>query len=210
MPHPNFADAKRFAVEQLTNNLPPAITYHSIHHTLDEVVPAVDRMIETESVLNQTSQLLLRTAALFHDLGYTSAHLDHEMVSARIVGEVLPGMEYSPKQVSSIQEMIMATRLPQSPQDPLAEILADADLDILGSDLFFDRNRDLRDEMTAIAGAVSDEEWLSKQIKFLQGHHYFTASTRALRNPGKQRNLEKLVEMYQQSLALKASSLNDH
>ena len=42
-------------------------------------------------------------------------------------------MAYGPAEVSRIQEIIMATEVPQKPADMLGEILADADLDVLGS-----------------------------------------------------------------------------
>lgn len=210
MTQPNFMEAKHYAIEQLTHHLPPTITYHTSHHTLAEVVPAVDRLIAAEQVQNRTDQLLLRTAALYHDIGYTRAHFDHESISARIAGETLPELGYSARQIAKIKEMIMATKLPQSPHDLLAEILADADLDVLGSERFFVRNEDLRREMSFIYAPVSDEEWYAQQIKFLKSHHYFTTSERALREPGKLQHLEQLERMYQQSLVVNTSSANKH
>ncbi len=195
MTQPDFTAARRFAIYQLKNHLAPAITYHSPVHTLEEVLPAVDRMILTEGVASADDQLLLRTAALFHDLGYTSAHHEHEMVSAQIASSELPGHGYSPRQVEAIQAMIMATRLPQSPQGLLQEILADADLDVLGSAVFFERNVDLRQEIDFFHGAVNDLVWYTGQIKFLRDHRYFTRSTRELRESGKQENLQVLIHL---------------
>ena len=63
MTQPDFTAARRFAIYQLKNHLAPAITYHSPVHTLEEVLPAVDRMILAEGVANADDQLLLRTAA---------------------------------------------------------------------------------------------------------------------------------------------------
>jgi len=192
MPKPDFNAARTFAVDQLDHHLPSIITYHSSKHTLEEVVPAVDRMIVAEQIDREEDQLILRTAALFHDLGYTSAHLDHEEVSVRIAAEVLPKLGYSTHQIKAIQAMILATRLPQSPHGILAKILADADLDILGSEDFFVRNEDLRNEMEALYGTKKEVDWLASQIKFLETHHYFTRSTREVRDPGKRHHLEEL------------------
>jgi len=195
MTQPDFTAASRFAIYQLKNHLAPAITYHSPVHTLEEVLPAVDRMILAEGVANADDQLLLRTAALFHDLGYTSAHHEHEMVSAQIAARELPGLGYTPQQVEAVQVMIMATRLPQSPHGLLQEILADADLDVLGSAVFFERNVDLRQEIDFFHGAVNDLVWYTNQIKFLRDHRYFTRSTRELRDPGKHKNLQELIRL---------------
>lgn len=195
MNQPDFTAARRFAIYHLKNHLAPAITYHSPVHTLQEVIPAVDRMILAEGVAGADDQLLLRTAALFHDLGYISTHHEHEMISAQIAANELPGHGYSARQVEAVQAMIMATRLPQSPQGLLQEILADADLDVLGSAVFFERNVDLRQEIDFFHGAVNDQIWYTSQIKFLQDHRYFTRSTRELREPGKQKNLQELIRL---------------
>lgn len=202
MTQPDFTAARRFAIYQLNNHLPAGITYHSPRHTLDEVLPAVDRMILAEEVAETEDQLLLRTAALFHDLGYTTAHHDHEIVSAEIAAGELPGFGYSPQQVETVQAIIMATRLPQSPRGLLQEILADADLDVLGSASFFDRNVDLRKELDFILQPVNDVVWYTNQVKFLRDHRYFTRSTRELRDPGKQINLQELIRL--QAAAQKA------
>lgn len=195
MTQPDFTAARRFAIYQLKNHLAPAITYHSPVHTLEEVLPAVDRMILAEGVASAEDQLLLRTAALFHDLGYTSAHHEHEKISAQIAARELPGHGYSPQQVEAVQAIIMATRLPQSPQGLLQEILADADLDVLGSAVFFERNVDLRQEIDIFHGAVNDLVWYTSQIKFLRDHQYFTRSTRELRKSVKQENLQELIRL---------------
>lgn len=204
MTQPDFTAASRFAMVQLKNHLAPAITYHSAAHTLAEVLPAVDRMILAEGVTDHEDQLLLRTAALFHDLGYTSAHQNHEAVSAQIAARELPEFGYASQQVAAVQAMIMATKLPQSPHGLLQEILADADLDVLGSADFFRRNVDLRQEFDFIQQPVSDEAWYTSQIKFLRDHHYFTRSTRELREAGKQKNLQELTRL------LEAAQKTDH
>ena len=135
------------------------------------------------------------TAAYFHDLGYTEQHDEHELVSARIASEVLPRFGFSELQVQAIKNMILATRLPQSPHNLCAEILADADLDILGTDEMFKRNSDLRRELEFVGKRFSDNEWFQNQLQFLTDHNYFTDSTSKLRNSGKLRNIQKLKEI---------------
>jgi hypothetical protein len=68
-------------------------------------------------------------------------------------------------------------------------------LDVLGSAVFFERNVDLRQEIDFFHGAVNSVDWYSSQIKFLRDHHYFTRSTRELRDPGKQKNLQELIRL---------------
>ena len=86
----------------------------------------------------------------------------------------------------------MATQLPQSPRTLLEQIVADADLDVLGREDLATRNQALRDELAASGTQISDEGWLASQLQLLESHHYWTAAARSLRDAGKQRNLEML------------------
>jgi len=88
--------------------------------------------------------------------------------------------------------MIMATQLPQSPRTPLEEILADADLDVLGRENYWQRSADLREELAGSGTQLDDERWFASQLKVLRSHRYWTAAARALRDKGKKRNIEGL------------------
>jgi uncharacterized protein len=89
----------------------------------------------------------------------------------------------------------MATRLPQTPRTALEEILADADLDVLGRDDFLPRNRALQAEVSALGRPVGDKPWLTGQTQFLQSHRYWTAAARSLRDRGKERNIDLLERL---------------
>jgi uncharacterized protein len=82
--------------------------------------------------------------------------------------------------------------LPQTPYNLLEEIMADADLDVLGREDYFVRNELLRREIAAYGRTVSDEEWRLEQIEFLKGHVYFTDAAKKLRQPGKERNIAEV------------------
>ena len=135
---------------------------------------------------------LLRTAAWYHDLGFIEGPQDHELTGARIAMQVLPSFGYHEEQVEMIQQAILATALPQSPQTLLEQSLADADLDLLGRADFMLLNRSLRRELSLYGRAFSDREWYRSQIEFIQSHTYFTASARNLRDAGHLKNLGKL------------------
>jgi uncharacterized protein len=194
MSQPNFEAAKRYALERLERELPPRLVYHSVDHTLGDVLPAVEELAAREGV-NGEALLLLRTAALYHDIGFIEQNTNHEAVGARIVAEVLPDFGYQPEQIEAIRGMIMATVLPQSPRTLLEKIIADADLDVLGREDFGSQNQALRDELVAAGTPLSDEGWYSSQLEFLEKHRYFTAAARALRAEGKQENIEKVKKL---------------
>jgi uncharacterized protein len=191
MTRPHYEQAWRYARDRLAAELSPLFTYHSLWHTESEVVRVVDQLARA-SGLSEDERLLLQTAAWFHDLGCVVQRFEHEAIGVGIVDVMLPGWGYSPAQVRAVQDMIMATRLPQSPRTALEELLADADLDVLGRADYFERNAVLRDELARLGAQLTDLEWCRDQQRFLIEHHYFSPAARQLREAGKQRNIAQL------------------
>jgi len=187
----NLELAKRYVLQRLEKESSPRLLYHGISHTRDDVVPAVERLASMEGI-HGDSLSLLRTAAWFHDLGLVEGPQNHELASARIAMQVLPGFGYDDEQLEIIRGAILATRLPQSPQNLVEQILADADLDVLGRDDFIQRNGNLRRELALLGENFSDEEWYTGQIRFMEAHTYFTASARKLRVAGQLKNIRKM------------------
>jgi uncharacterized protein len=187
-----FKHAQEYAEKRLEGELPPGLVYHAITHTRDEVVPAVEILACMEGVKGKSLNMLL-TAAWFHDLGFVESAVYHELVSARIAAEVLPSFGFRKEEVDMIRWAILATALPQYPRTPLEEILVDADLDILGSKNFIQRNTDLRRELANGGRRFTDDQWYSSQLRFLERHQYFTASARTLRYPQKKKNINELA-----------------
>ena len=187
----NLEQAKQYAIGRLEKELAPSLTYHSLVHTTDDVVPATVRFTEGEGIQGEDLDLLL-TAAWFHDLGFIEIRAGHEVVSARLASEVLPGFGYSPAQIETVKGIIMATVVPQAPKTILEQIIADADLDVLGRDDFLARNHNLRRELASFGQEFSDTQWFSGQLKFVESHTYFTAAARALRDAGQIKNVDEL------------------
>ena len=184
----SFEQAKQYALQRLERELPPNLYYHRSAHTFDEVVPEAEMLAGMEGIQGEALYLLL-TAAWFHDLGHIEQTPHHELISARIATQVLPGFGYAKDQIEIIRWAILATTLPQSPTTLFEQVLTDADLSLLARKDFMTRNNDLRREFASFGEEFTDIEWYKNQIKFFEGHQYFTASARALRNAGKLLNL---------------------
>lgn len=193
MQQPDFTGAVSYALNRLQNELSPDLRYHNLWHTHSEVVPAAEQLAQL-SLVDAGDMLLLRTAAYYHDIGFVEQRQDHEHIGARIAADVLPDFDYSPTQIAVIRNIIMATRLPQQPHKLLEQLLADADLAVLGRPDFLERNAMLRSELAAFGSVVSDEQWYRQQLAFLQGHRYWTAAARTCYDSSK----------YENSLALAA------
>ena len=186
---PDFSGAREYALERLTRELDPALVYHSIAHTRDEVVPAAERLALMQGFEGE-ELLLLLTAALYHDLGFIEQGHGHELVSIRIAQEVLPGFGYNPGQILLISGMVRATDRSRIPRTHLEAILADADLDVLGCGEYLDRSLDLRMELEQEGQIMSDRQWYLHQLQFLRSHRYWTQSARMLRDAGLRRKIE--------------------
>jgi HD superfamily phosphodiesterase len=182
-----FKEVEKFILGKLKKELPKNLTYHSLGHIKD-VYSAAKNLAKLEKV-NGDDLTLLLTAVLFHDSGFLIQQKEHERVGCGIAKEYLPAYGYSKDQIEVICGMIMATKIPQDPHNKLEQIICDADLDYLGRDDFFDIGNKLCDELF-MYGIISNEtEWNKLQVRFLEQHHYFTASSKKLRKAKKAENL---------------------
>lgn len=186
----DYTGVKNYILAKLERELPQHLTYHNLGHVLD-VLNAVEQHLLVADVTAEDATLL-RTAALFHDSGFTIQPENHETLSCNIAAEILPGFGYATAQIEQICGMIMATRIPQSPTTPLEEILADADLNYLGRDDFFAISDGLFTELKNRNLIATEEEWNRTQVRFFESHHYFTAEAKAWRNARKQQHLETI------------------
>jgi uncharacterized protein len=186
-----FEHAKLYAINRLTEELSPGLYYHSLRHTRDDVVPAVEVFAADQDVTGDELTLLM-TAAWFHDLGFVKQRVGHEAAGAQIAAEVLPDLGYGPKQVERVQGIIMATLVPQQPRNLLEQIMADADLDVLGREDFLECNGNLRRELAYFGDGFSDAAWYSGQLNFVSSHVYFTPAAQKIRNERKAVNVADL------------------
>ncbi|MBL7199402.1 MAG: HD domain-containing protein [Anaerolineae bacterium] len=188
---PSWEDAERYVLERLERDLPPDLPYHGIHHTRDDVLPAVERLMERAGVGGE-ARLLLRVAALYHDIGYVEQYAQNEPIAVRIAEETLPDFGFSAAQIKAIAEIIVATQMPQAPSGCLARLMCDADLDALGRDDYMATALRLRAELAEHGFATTPKEWYRGQIAFLSEHTYFSDVARSLRETGKSRNIAEL------------------
>jgi predicted metal-dependent HD superfamily phosphohydrolase len=137
---------------------------------------------------------ILLTAAAYHDIGFVVSELNHEQQSSIICMEHLPRYGYSDEQINRVCTLVMATKIPQTPNCHLAEILCDADLDYLGRTDFEEISSSLYDEFLYRKIVTNKEFWDKVQVNFFNAHHYFTKTNRELRDHQKAENLKKIIE----------------
>jgi len=186
----NYEEVKKH-VEVLLHKLSDDLTYHDAEHTLRDVL-SVSVHLAKNIKIEKEDLILLKTAVLFHDLGYLKQYDDNEAIGASMAEEVLPQYGYNHEQVVVIKGLILATKLPQTPSTLLEKIICDADLDSLHRTDFLTQGEKLKHEISIYKNGVNDDEWLNIQLLFLKNHTYFTDVDLELRNKGKLMNISLL------------------
>ncbi|HPD65307.1 MAG TPA: HD domain-containing protein [Bacteroidia bacterium] len=189
----HYQKLEEFVLNKLRLELDPRLYYHGIHHTLD--VLSACRKIGFSEGIHGDEMILLQTAALFHDLGFIRQYKGHEEVSCQLADDILPGFGYTRNHIQIVNEMIMATRIPQSPKSLLGQIICDADLDYLGRNDFEPIAHSLFKELMAFQLISGEEQWNRIQVSFISNHRYFTQTAISLREEKKQIQLKRLKEI---------------
>ncbi len=187
-----FEKIKDSVIQLLETNLPKNLFYHNTAHTLRVLEHSI--VIANYEKIPKHDLFLLKVAALFHDTGFISTYLEHETISCEIAENELNNCNFSYQDILIVKGLIMATKLPQSPKTKLEMILADADLEYLGTDLFSEIGVSLYRELKERNDRLTLDEWNTIQIKFLSNHSYFTTYCKLYREEVKAKNLKILRE----------------
>ena len=185
-------DVEEYVLSKLEEGLPDNLYYHNVKHTID-VVTQVELIGRSEGV-NDEDMLILKTAALFHDMGHLINYDTHEEESVKLARKLLPEYNYTPAQIERICQLILATQMPPQPKNLLEEIMCDADLDYLGRTDFVPVSINLYKELAERKKIDSLLEWNHMQIKFIEKHQYFTKTAQKLREVNKKKQLENIQQ----------------
>jgi len=187
----NFESIYNHVTGILETKLDPYLTYHDLGHTLYVLEKAEE--IALHEGIPEEELFLLKVAALYHDIGFTKNRVNHEAIGCEIAEKDLISFGFSDEHISLIKGMIMATKIPQVAENHLEKILADADLEYMGTDLYFEISEKLYLELKFINPFMTDLEWHNIQVSFLNAHQYFTTYCLEHRELIKQENLAKLL-----------------
>jgi len=175
-------------ISDLKKNLPEYLTYHDYNHTKLVLEKAI--LIGEKEQISDDELFLLKTAAIFHDTGYKVSNENHETESCKIATSELPEYGFTKTEIDQICGMIMATAIPQQPNSHLEKILADADLEYLGTNEYEKISKKLYTEMKHFRPELTQMKWYEIQIAFISKHHYHTDFCKEKREPYKLKNLE--------------------
>ncbi len=191
--HIRFGDLEEYILNKLETELLDELHYHNKAHTQD-VLTQIEIIARGENVTDE-DLLLLKTAALLHDVGFIFEYENHEENSITFAKEILPKYNYKDYQVQQVVELIDVTRVGKKPRNFMEKIMKDADLDYLGRADFIPVSESLYRELNVYNGKMDLDEWNKKQYEFISTHTYYTNTARNLRQVNKERQLQKLKEL---------------
>lgn len=187
-----LADVEEAVSAMFEQHAPACLMYHNIHHTRGVVAHAKE--IAASYDLSEDEYFTLVAAAWFHDTGQMfSAPQWHEEESVKIANNFFSAKLSVPVNlVTAIDHCILATKMPQRPHSLIEEILCDADLYHLGTDVFPIVDQLVKKE--AMLRGLDISNWEQGTLKLMRSHHFHTAYCQDKLNAGKQENLLMLLK----------------
>lgn len=169
----------------------PMLPYHNFGHEMD--VAQTSLRLGVLEGLSPEGLFLIETAAYLHDCVYAVGAPDNEERTAALAEEALAGIGYSPLQTGAVASAILATKWPQHPHNRLEQVLCDADVDSFGRPDFLHLcDAILAENLPGLPNGQDRLHWYRHTMEFVAPHRYHTEAQRALRDQGKQHNLELL------------------
>ncbi len=185
-------DLEEYIMDRMGKELPDKLLYHNIHHT-GHVYRQVELLGRGEEV-SQEDLLLLRSAALLHDLGYIDTFDNHEVKSVEYAREILPLYRFKEAQIDTICDLIMATKLPPGPSNLLEQIICDANLDHFGRADFLIQSDRLFQEYLLHKKIKNKKDWNLMQIKLLENHVFYTETAKKLQEISLEQQIENIKQ----------------
>jgi len=170
-----IANAEKYVLHFLNNNLNKSFVYHNVAHT-QRVVEKTKELIEGQQIGESDAKELL-LGAWFHDTGYTKVIENHEDAGVQIAQEFLKKHKVTEDTIKNVSSLILATKMTHEPKTEAEKIIRDADCAHIGSKNFIDLTELLRKEWELTKErTLTEAEWLNENIEFLTNKQQFYTS----------------------------------
>jgi class 3 adenylate cyclase len=185
-------DLEEYVIQKLKNELPDTLYFHNAQHT-SHVHYQAELLGRSENI-TPTELLLVRSAALCHDIGYIDTFEGHEQRSVEMAREILPLYRYSEDQIDEICKLILATRMPPNPANVMEKIICDANFDHIGRIDFLIESDRLFQEYRTLGKINSKKEWNELQIDFLNKFDFFTSAAQKMREVTREQQIQNVLK----------------
>lgn len=185
-----------FVKEYFLKEFSDAFCFHNYSRTMN-IVRNCDA-IGVAMKLKTEEQKYLHIAAWFLETGYAKNYEQPQKESVINATAFLSQNGIEPDIIKTIEEVILATRIPQQPLTLMAQIICDASMYHLAEKDFINNLDNLRQEINTIQQKeYSIKDWLAKMISDINDHFYFTSEAKDLFEKKKQKHkaaLQKQLE----------------
>ena len=184
--------AEELVTDLYGRRLPSWAKYHTLNHTREVVASCAEIGAGMKLAPQEMEVVLL--AGWFHDAGYVDGAEGHEERGAEIAEKFLRSEGYAAHRIQEVVGCIRATKLPQRPTTVMQEVVCDSDISNIGGDAFRAHSDALRAEWELRAGIpFTEEEWLKKNIEFVNGFRFHTSFAQARYGKTREKNLRELI-----------------
>lgn len=165
-------------VEKVFDDLDRKVDKNYFYHNLDHTKRVLEASMDIGGHYKLTDEewKILLTACLFHDYGFVKTHENHEQIGADLCVGILKDFNYSQTEISSIQSLILITKLTINAKNTLEFIISDSDLEYLGSNDFESLSEKLKKEWLHFGIVKNEKDFYNKQYKFLNTYKFYSSS----------------------------------
>jgi predicted metal-dependent HD superfamily phosphohydrolase len=197
-------EAEEYVKAYFEHHISSDYVFHDLEHTAQTVAAA--RVLAEGNNVGQEDLLLVQIAVWFHDTGYSEGSHNHEERSCNNATQFLRG-KISEEDLAKVKGCIMATKVPQHPQNTLEQIIGDADLSHLGMEIYWDRTGKYRQELIVTkSNIMSEQDWVEFELDFMLKHEYHTEVAREMFNKRKAKHIQQLIKQKRRLNPAKAPS----
>ena len=201
-------EVEAYVTNFIAEQVDKKFAYHNIQHTLD-VVNATQQLGKAHNLHSKELELL-SIAAWFHDIGYNKGPIGHEERSAEYAKAFLEKHDFAATEIEVIQQCIMATKMPQTPNTLFEKIVCDADMSHLGKKIYWERCGRIRQELTLTKNTtMSEPEWINFELNFIVNQKYHTAQANHLFEKRKRKHIRQLKKLNQRLHPKEVLNLNE-
>ena len=165
-------------VETMMADVASNLFFHNFEHAQD-VYEQAELLAHSENV-EEEDRLLLKTAALLHDMGYSISSDDVRMLSKDMAREALLLFHYTPQQIDRVCRLMEASHYESIPNGILEEIMHDAHQMYFGRADYITRTIDLFREQEESSIPANKTDWFQNQISRLTRHQFYTRTAKKL------------------------------
>jgi adenylate cyclase len=187
-------DLEEEIINKLIVDIPSSMTFNNLQHTLD-VQRYTEAIAKYENVTNE-EMLLLKTAAILHDIGYIWDYDSHTKLSVDFAIQILKKYSYTDNQIKQVSELINATSKPYRPSSKMEKILCDADQSYLLKKNVDEYIENKYKQVKANSKIRSEKTWYKEELEKIRNPKFYTTAIHnfnELSQEERQRIFEKMT-----------------